>query len=104
MCNLTPANRNNSVQNKLVKIVSRSLTIEHGRPWSFTISSKKALATEAAEYGCPSAMKWLYFENRSTTVSTTDLPPTFGNLSIKSIEISAHTIEGIGKGCSRPAR
>jgi hypothetical protein len=31
--------------------------------------SKNARATEAAVYGCPSGMKWAYFENRSTTVS-----------------------------------
>jgi hypothetical protein len=63
-----------------------------------TISSKKAFATDAAEYGCPKAIKCPYLENRSTIVRTIDLPPTFGNPSIKSIDISAHTIEGIDKG------
>ena len=77
--------------------------MEHGRLWSLTISSKKAFATETAMWGWPTAMKWPYFENQSTTVSTTDLPPTFGKPSMKSIDMSAQTIEGMGKGCSKPA-
>jgi hypothetical protein len=49
ICSLTPTMLNNSVQNKLVNTVSQSLTIEHGRPWSLTISSKKVFATDAAK-------------------------------------------------------
>jgi hypothetical protein len=44
----------------------------------------------------------VYFENRSTTVRMTDLPPIFGNPSIKSIAISLHTSLGIGRGWRRP--
>jgi hypothetical protein len=44
----------------------------------------------------------VYFENRSTTVRMTDLPPFFGNPSIKSIAISLHTSLGIGRGWRRP--
>lgn len=45
--NLTPARRNNSNKKELVKTVSQSLTMEQGNQYSLTISSKKALATEA---------------------------------------------------------
>ena len=65
--------------------------------------SKKARATDAAVYGWPSAMKCAYLEKRSTTVRMTDLPPTLGSPSMKSIEISAHTCEGTSRGCRRPA-
>jgi hypothetical protein len=33
----------------------------------------------------------------------TDLPCTFGRLSTKSMEMSAHTCEGTSRGCSSPA-
>lgn len=35
--------------------------------------------------GWPRAIKWAYLENRSTTISATDLPPTFENPSTKSM-------------------
>lgn len=37
MCSFTLAKRDNSLQNALVKTVSRSLTMEHGNPWRHTI-------------------------------------------------------------------
>ena len=48
-------------------------------------------------------MKWAYLEKRSTTVRMTDLPPTLGSPSMKSIEMSAHTWDGTSRGCSSPA-
>jgi hypothetical protein len=39
-------------------------------------------------------MKWAYLENLSTTVKTTDLPPTFRNPSTKSMAMSLQTSEG----------
>jgi hypothetical protein len=72
--------------------------MEHGNPWSRTMPSKKALATDATLYGWPSVMKFVNFENLSTTVRTTDLPPTFENPSMKSIDISLHTWDGTGSG------
>jgi hypothetical protein len=65
--------------------------------------SKKARATEVAVYGCPKAMKCAYLENRTTTVRITDFPCTLGSLSMKSIEISAHTWDSTSRGCRRPA-
>lgn len=43
-------------------------------------------------------MKWAYLEKRSMMVRTMDLLPTFGNASMKSIEISLHTSNGTGSG------
>jgi hypothetical protein len=65
--------------------------------------SKNARATEAAMYGCPSGMKWAYFENWSTTMRITDLPATLGRPSMKSMEMSAHTWAGTSSGCRSPA-
>jgi hypothetical protein len=48
-------------------------------------------------------MKWVYFENLSTTVSMTLLPCTLGNASTKSMYMSDQTQEGTGKDCRRPA-
>jgi hypothetical protein len=48
-------------------------------------------------------MKWVYLENRSTTVRMTDLPPTLGSPSMKSIEMSAQTWDGTSRGYSSPA-
>jgi hypothetical protein len=53
--------------------------------------------------GWPRAMKCAYLEKRSTTVRMTNLSPTFGSPSMKSIEISAHTWDGTSSGCSNPA-
>jgi hypothetical protein len=57
--------------------------------------SKKALTTVLAEYGWLNGMKWANFKNLSTTIKITDLPPTFGNPSMKSIEMSFHTWYGM---------
>jgi hypothetical protein len=101
--NLTPERVNSSFQNVLVKTGSRSLTMEHGMPWSLTMLSKNAWATDTAMYGWPSGMKWAYLENLFTTVMTTDLPPTREKPSTKSMVISAYTDPGSSRGCSKPA-
>ena len=74
-----------------------------GKPWSQTMPSKKARATDEAVYGWLRAMKCAYFEKWSTTVRMTDIPPTLGRPSTKSIEMSAHTCEGTSRGWSSPA-
>jgi hypothetical protein len=38
----------------------------------------------------------------STTVRITDLLSTFGNPSIKSMDISAHSFHGTSRGCNKP--
>jgi hypothetical protein len=83
--------------------VPLSFTIEHGNPCNLTILSKKALATEEAEYGWLKGMKWANFEKRSTTIKMTDLPPTLVNPSMKSIVVSLHISERTVTGCSSPA-
>jgi hypothetical protein len=77
--------------------------MELGKPWRRTMPSKKALATEMAVYGWLKAIKWAYFEKRSTTVKITLLPWTLGNPSTKSSEMSSHTRKGTSSGWSKPA-
>jgi hypothetical protein len=48
-----------------------------------------------------SAMKCVNLEKIYTTINITNLPPTFGKPSIKSIKVSLQTWEGSGNGCSR---
>jgi hypothetical protein len=93
--------RNNSFHSVLVNIASRSLTMDSGTPWSLTMVSKNALVTVVAEYGWPRVMKWAYFENQSTTVRMTDLPPTLGKPSMKPSAVSRHTPVGTANGCKR---
>jgi hypothetical protein len=45
---VVPQRRNNSFHIVLVKTGSRSLTINAGSPWRWTICSKKAVATDVA--------------------------------------------------------
>lgn len=59
--------------------------MEQGRPCNLTMVSKNTLATVMAVYGWLKGRKCAILENRTTTVSTTDRPPTFGNPSTKSI-------------------
>lgn len=65
--------------------------MEQGKPCKRTISVKNALATDAALYGCPKVMKCANLEKRSTTVSITNFPPTLGNPSKKSMDMSLQT-------------
>jgi hypothetical protein len=83
-----------------VNFGSRSLTIELGTPWSLTMWSKKTPVTVVAVYGCPGGRKWAALENLSTTVSMTDQPLTLGSPSMKSIVMSAHTVDDTGRGWS----
>jgi len=46
----------------LVNTGSLSLTMDAGKPWSRTMPSKKARATDDAVYGWLRAMKCTYFE------------------------------------------
>jgi hypothetical protein len=47
--------------------------------------------------------KCAYLEKQSTTVRITNLPPTLGSPSMKSMEMSTHTWDGTARGCSSPA-
>jgi hypothetical protein len=85
---LMPERVNSFVQKVLVKTGSRSLTMEHGMPWSLTMLLKNVRATATAVYGWPKGMKWAYLGNLSTTVRTTVLPPTCGKPSMKSRAMS----------------
>ena len=90
---------NSYVQKWLVKVVSRSKTMEEGMPWRRNIWSMKICPAEKEVYGWLRAKKWLYLESRSTTTKITVFPPDLGSPSIKSIEISIK-----GKGSSKPRR
>jgi hypothetical protein len=48
-------------------------------------------------------MEYVNFENQSTTIKTIDFPPTLGNPSTKSMDISLQIVEGSGNGCSNLA-
>lgn len=88
--NWLPANLNRTCR---MRNGSRSLTMDLGMPLSLTMSWKNAMVIVAAEYGWPSGMKWVYFENRSTTVRITLLPWTRGRASMKSIEMTAQIFD-----------
>ena len=61
-------------------------------------------AVSLAEGNLGKAMKCVIFENRSTTVSTVVFPLEAGSPVTKSMEMSDHGLEGIGRGCRRPMR
>lgn len=94
MCSLVPSRRISSFQNVEVNTGSRSDTMDWGTPWRRTMSVKNACATDSAEYGWASGMKWQYLLKRSTTVRMTDLPRTRGSASTKSMPMSAQTAVG----------
>jgi hypothetical protein len=102
MRSVMPASLKRSCHTLPVNTGSRSLTIDVGNPCNRTMPSKKVRVTDAAVYGCSRGMKWAYLENRSTTVRMTDLPPTLGSPSMKSIEMSAQTWDGTSRCCSSP--
>jgi len=55
-----------------------------------------------AVYGCASDLKWAYLLNLSTTKSMTLLPIDLGSPSMKSMDMSSHTLPRICIGCNRP--
>jgi hypothetical protein len=81
---------------------SRSDTMDWGTPWRRTMFVKNACATDSAEYGWVSGMKWQYLLKRFTTVRMTDLSRTRGSASTKSMPMSAQTAVGMGSGRRRP--
>jgi len=95
---LVPWSLKSSFQNKLMNMVSLSLTIEAGIPCNLTTSLTKVSATDLAEYGCLRGIKWPYLLSLSTTTKMESYPLDLGNLVIKSMLISSHTAAGIGKG------
>lgn len=80
ICSWVPQQRNNSFQNALLKILSRSETIVREMPWSFTILFRKALATVCVVKGCFEGMEWLYLVNLSTTTMMTVRPSDLGGV------------------------
>lgn len=61
------------------------------------------ITNKGSIYGLPKGMEYVNFENQSTTIKTIDLPPTLGNPSTKSMDISLQIVEGSGNGCSNLA-
>lgn len=101
--NRVPLNRNNSFQNLLKKIGSRSDTMLLGNPCCLQTVSMKRPATLNAVNPVGRAPKCTPFKNLSTTTMMTVNPLEVGKLVMKSIERSSHTPSGAGKGCSSPA-
>ena len=68
-----------SFHSLLVKILSLSLVMAMGGPWSFTILSMNISATLDTVYGWDNATKWAYFVNLSTITRMTSLPFDLGS-------------------------
>jgi hypothetical protein len=95
-----PDKRKSSFQKALVNVASQSLMMELDKPCRRTILAKER-ATVVVVYGCSRGVKWVYFENLST-VNTTDLPLTLWIPLMKSITMSAQTVDGTSSGCKSP--
>jgi hypothetical protein len=84
--------------------VSRSNTIDKGKPWRRYTSLKYNCATLTASAVFLHAMKCTILENLSTTTKTESLPfCVLGKPSTKSMLTFVHGCSGIGKGKYRPA-
>ena len=58
----------------------------------------KIYVTIVGVKGCINPHKWVYMESLSTTTMMIELLPTFSNPTMKSIEISIQSKEGMGRG------
>lgn len=101
-CRVTRRAAKISFQTTLVNIVSRSMMITDGGPWSLQMFSMKRSATFCAVYGWAKGGKCAYLVSLSTTTRITFFPLDFGRRSIKSRLISDHFCFGIGRGLSNP--
>lgn len=71
--------------------------------YSRTISQIKTSTTVWAEKGWHGGMKWLHLLSLSATTIPETFPFDFGSPFMQSIEISSHTLPGMGRGWSSPA-
>lgn len=98
----------NRVQNKLqnsdTNRESLSDTMVVGIPWYLTILSAKS-STNCIVVNCVEVgIKWAILLRLSTTDRMASKPSLdTGSPVIKSIEITDHLLEGIARGCKRPA-
>jgi hypothetical protein len=67
------------------------------------MSVKNACATDSTVYGCAKGTKWQYLLKRSMMERMTVLPCTRGSASTKSRPMSTKTMDGTGRGYSKPA-
>merc|ERR1711890_4924 len=87
------------LQNSLVKIGSRSLTMLEGTPCNRTISRRYTEASHGAVLLLFTGMKWALLVSLSTTTQIPVLPfLDLGNPSIKSIETLSHFHCGTSNG------
>ena len=101
-CSLVPWRWNSSFQKLLMKMGSRSLTIERGIPYNRTMSQTNKSVTFLAENRWVSPPKWANLDSRLTTTRIVSTPFDFERPKTKSMDISSHTWVGIGNGCKRP--
>ena len=94
----------NSLQNREMNWGPRSDTMSLGYPWILKTCVIIISAVSLAEDSLGRAMKCVILEKRSTTVSTVVLPLDTGSPVTKSMEMFAHGLEGIGRGCRIPIR
>lgn len=83
-------------QKTLKNTQSWSLIIVSGTPWSLKTLSKKVFTTWTVVKCHEVAILSL-----STISNINDLPPDFASPSAKSMDISLHTIYGVGSGCNK---
>ena len=79
------------------------MTTVRGNPCCLTTTDVKALATASAVVSLDIGTKCAIFEKRSIIVKTfSKLVRVFGKSVIKSIEMSVHGRNGIGRGYNNP--
>ncbi len=100
---VAPSCRQNSVQNFDTNWGPLSETTSTGKPWMRKTWSKTIVAVSLAEGNLGRGIKWVAFENLSTTVRTTVLPSERGKPVTKSIAMCDQGREGTDSGWSSPA-
>lgn len=97
-----PCSQKSSRQNWLMNKRSLLEVIERGNSCNLMYSKTKWLASCVAEMEVGKTQKWAYLKRRSTSIQMHVLPCESGRWVTKSIEISSHIWDGMGKGWRRP--
>jgi hypothetical protein len=97
---LTLRDLNKSCHKRLVKILSLSVMINNGNPWSLKMLSRNSCTTVLVVNGWLIAMKCAYLVRLSTTTKIVSLPLDSGKASMKSIVKCWKAMSGMGRGGS----
>ena len=96
--NFEPKSLNNSIQNRPVNCVSRSLTMPRGNPKCFTTWLKNNLASSFVGHASRASINIEYLENLSTTTKIDLKSQTFENPMMKSMEMLSQGFSGMMVG------